>query len=129
MVVIVFRIPLLVNVTCNLREITVSDGCGNLRCLSDNSKVNLILLLLKIYRSKFAKPSESGLWKDVTQEIMSDEEDTEEGLQAKSLAPSRSKEINNLIEALDQRKNAHDRDNGLAPPRKIRVVSKFTVKR
>ena len=33
---------------------------------------------------------------------MSDEEDTEEGLKVKSLAPSRSKGINNLIEAFDQ---------------------------
>ena len=69
------------------------------------------------------------MWKDVTQEIMSDEEDTEEGLKVKSLAPSRSKEINNLIEALYQRKNAHDREKSLAPPRKIRVVSKSPVKR
>ena len=75
------------------------------------------------------KPNERGLWKDVIQEIMSDEEDTEEGLKVKSLASSRSEEINNLIEALDQRKNARDRDKGLAPSRKIRVVSKLPVKR
>ena len=60
---------------------------------------------------------------------MSDEEDTEEELKVKSLAPSQSKEINNLIEALDQRKNAHDRDKSLEPQRKIRVVSKSPVKR
>ena len=54
------------------------------------------------------KPNGRGLWKDVTQEIISDEEDTEEGLKVKSLALSRSKEINNLIEALDQSKKAHD---------------------
>ena len=41
---------------------------------------------------------------------MSDKEDTEGELNVKSLAPSWSKEINNLIEALDQRKNAHDQD-------------------
>ena len=75
------------------------------------------------------KPSERGLWKDVTQEIMSDEEDTEEGLKVKFLALSRRKEINNLIEALDQRKNALDQDKGLAPPCKIRVVSESPVKR
>ena len=75
------------------------------------------------------KPNERGLWKDVIQEIMSDEEDTEEGLKVKSLASSRSEEINNLIEAHNQRKNARDRDKGLAPSRKIRVVSKFPVKR
>ena len=75
------------------------------------------------------KPNGRGLWKDVTQEIISDEEDTEEGLKVKSLALSRSKEINNLIEALDQSKKAHDWDKGLAPPHKIRVVSKSPVKR
>lgn len=75
------------------------------------------------------KLNERGLWKDVIQEIMSDEEDTEEGLKVKSLVSSRSEEINNLIEALDQRKNARDRDKGLAPSRKISVVSKFPVKR
>ena len=69
------------------------------------------------------KPNERGLSKDVIQEIMSDEEDTEEGLKVKSLVSSRSEEINNLIEALDQRKNARDRDKGLAPSRKISVFS------
>ena len=34
-----------------------------------------------------------------------------------------------MIAALDQRKNAHDRDKGLAPRCKIRVVSKSPVKR
>ena len=77
----------------------------------------------------FVKPNAGGLWKDVTQEIMSDEEDTEEGLKIKSLASSRSKQINDLSEALDQRKNAHDHDKGLAPPRKIRLVSKSALKR
>ena len=75
------------------------------------------------------KPTERDLWDDVTQEVMSNEEDTQERLKVKSLAPSPSKEVNNLVEALDQRKNGHDRDNGLAPSRKIRLVNKSPVKR
>lgn len=75
------------------------------------------------------EPNERSLCKDITQKIMSEKEGTEGGLKVKSLAPSWSKEINNLIEALDQRKNAHDQDKGLAPPHKIRVVSKSPVKR
>ena len=73
--------------------------------------------------------NERGLCKDITQKIMSDKEDTEGELKVKSLAPSWSKEINNLIEALNQRKNAYDQDKGLAPPHKIRVVCKSPVQR
>lgn len=54
------------------------------------------------------QPNERSLCKDITQKIMSEKEGTEGGLKVKSLAPSWIKEINNLIEALDQRKNAHD---------------------
>ena len=74
------------------------------------------------------KPTERDLWGDVTQEVISDEEDTQERLKVKSLASSGNKEVNNLIEALDQKENGYDRD-GLAPSRKIRVVNKSPVKR
>ena len=50
------------------------------------------------------KPTERDLWGDVTQEVISDEEDTQERLKVKSLASSGNKEVNNLIEALDQKK-------------------------
>jgi len=80
-------------------------------------------------RTKYLLPEEREFWKDVTQEIMSDEEDTPTGLKLKSLAPMRIERLNTLIKTLDARKVTADNEKGILPARKCRVVSESPIKR
>ena len=74
------------------------------------------------------KAEEMELWEQVDQELMSDEEDLEEGkLKKKTLANLRCDELNDLTEALDSRyKQANASEDVL---RKKRVASDSPLKR
>lgn len=74
-------------------------------------------------------PNEKEFWENVDQEMMSDEEDIPEGLKLKSLKSIRVPRLNDLIKSLDERKRSSDREKGVIPVRKQRIVSESPIKR
>lgn len=79
-------------------------------------------------RSKYVKEGEAALWSDVTQEVMSDEEDLDGGLKIKT-PHWRSKELGALIEKLDERHIMRQQDNNRQVLRKRRVATASPMKR
>ena len=79
-------------------------------------------------RSKYVREEEATLWADVTQEMMSDEEDIDEGLRVKT-PHWRSDELGALIESLDERHNRRQVDNNRQVLRKRRVATESPMKR
>ena len=74
------------------------------------------------------KEEESALWFDVTQEMMSDEEDVDDGLKVKT-SHWRSEELGMLIERLDERHSTRQLDNNRQVLRKKRVATESPMKR
>ena len=74
------------------------------------------------------RPEERPLWKDVTQEIMSDEEDVGDSLKVKT--PGwRSEQLTTLIQKLDERHNESLRMASRQPLKKLRVDADSPMKR
>ena len=74
------------------------------------------------------REEEAAHWADVTQEMMSDEEDVNEGLKVKT-PHWRSDELGALIESLDQRHDRRQMDNNRQVLRKRRVAAESPMKR
>ena len=72
--------------------------------------------------------SEKPLWQDVTQELMSDEEDIPEGFKVKS-PHWRSNELSKIITAIDQRMETAIGVTKKAPAKKRRLPADSPMKR
>ena len=89
--------------------------------------INIINTLFQFYdyRTEFIQTeAEKKLWKDVTQELMSDEEDGTEQFTVKIKSPSwRSEEFSNLIKQLDERRDEENNGGGGMRMKRITTVS------
>ena len=79
-------------------------------------------------RSKHVLHEEMALWSNVTQEVMSDEEDLGDSLKIKT-PQWRSEEVTRLIRILDERTNAQKIADGKQTLKKTRVLSDSPMKR
>lgn len=79
-------------------------------------------------RSKYVGDAEADLWKDVTQELMSDEEDNGDALKVKS-PQWRCVELSNLIAELDDRHKRRMTDEAKQVLRKRRLPAESPMKR
>ena len=76
------------------------------------------------------KKEEQKLWEGVTQELMSDEEDIEDGAKFKIKSPPwRNLELSQLIVELERRKEEEASKEGRQVLRKRRVLSDSPMKR
>ena len=89
-----------------------------------------LYLYLQLFetRSKYVLPEEMALWSDVTQELMSDEEDNGDILKVKT-PHWRCGELNQLIKSLDQRSKSKMEASGRQILKKGRVVAESPMKR
>ena len=88
----------------------------------------IVLYQLFELRTKYIGDSEIDMWKDVTQELMSDEEDNGDALKVKS-PHWRCLELNRLIEKLDQRHQRRMTEEARQVLRKKRIPTESPMKR
>jgi len=87
-------------------------------------------LFLQLFenRTKYLKTHEREVWRDVNQELMSDEEDHEDGLKVKT-PMWRGRQVSDLVKILDDRLKNSMAEQGKSVTKKRRVIAISPMKR
>jgi len=87
-------------------------------------------LFLQLFenRTKYLKTHEREVWRDVNQELMSDEEDHEDGLKVKTPI-WRDRQVSDLVKILDERLKISMVEQGKNVRKKRRVIAISPMKR